>query len=91
MKRGPVHFDKLKTGYFAGPPELVRMSKAVKLLRDQGRHDLADALVKDARLGAPYCPTCGRKIDDPPRMAFACAHCSDPAVFEQWEREGEET
>ena len=96
MRRRAFQFDRVVQAEFVGgcAPTTVRMSTAVKKLRDQGLDEAADALIADAQKAAPWCPGCERKLDDPViglthgRVAFACPHCSGPDILAQWEAEG---
>jgi hypothetical protein len=73
---------------------VVRLSSAAKRLREIGATEGADELERDAKIAAPWCQKCGRKIDDPvvgilgDRVAFACPWCSSPEVLAAWEQEG---
>lgn len=94
MKSKAQHFDRLQEGEIVGGgPGPVRMSTAARLLREGGLDDAAAELERDAKVAAPWCQKCERKIDDPvigivgDRVAFACAHCSAPKVLAQWEAE----
>ena len=94
MPHKPVQFDRVKQGVFEGPPGNLRLSHALKSLREQGNGAMADELAQDAAKAAPYCPTCERKLEDPvvgilgQRVAFACPHCSGSAILAAWEAEG---
>lgn len=100
MRKLPAqHFrEGGKLGLFTGTPGIVRMSTAARMLREIGRHGDASEIEREARIAAPWCPQCGRKLEDPvvgmlntpdgPRMVYACPHCSGPDILAQWEAEG---
>lgn len=92
LKSPPIHFKQQREGALAGSGP-VRMSTAARMLREKGAEKAATELEAEAKIAAPWCQKCERKIEDPvigilgDRVAFVCPWCSAPEVLAKWEAE----
>lgn len=91
---GPIRTDPRTThGVFAVEPGCIRLSTAVRRLREAGKEVSALALERDAAAVGRECPVHGH-LEDPivgllsDRVAFGCPDCSGEDVRAAWEAEG---
>jgi len=86
---------QVKTGIVNFMPGVLRMSTALRKLREKGSENAAKVVEDLYKQVGSQCPNHG-ELKDPliftapgNKVAFGCPWCSDPGLLKLWEKEGE--